>query len=384
MKRTILAAIIALAVASVSVGAEKDIERQIATLKAVGKGGAGNLAARDAWRQLSSADAAALPAILAALDDAGPLGANWLRTSFDAIAERQLRDGGTLPAATLEKFAVDTRHAARARRLAYEWLCRVDPAATDRLIPGMLDDPSLEFRRDAVARLLDEAATEETAGNKSSAAATFRRALSSARDVDQVKVIVKKLEEFGERVDVPAHFGYLLAWKLIGPFDNTEEQGFDVVYPPEKEPDFAKQFAGTSGPVAWLDYTSDDPYGNVDLNKALGKANSVIGYAAAEFNSAEERPTELRLQSMNANKIWLNGELLTANKIYHAGSQIDQYIAHGQLKKGRNLILVKLCQNNQKEIWAQTWGFQLRVCDATGTAVLSQERVPKPNRQAAR
>jgi hypothetical protein len=49
------------------------------------------------------------------------------------------------------------------------------------------------------------------------------------------------------------------------------------------------------------------------------------------------------------------------------------------LKKGRNEILVKICQNEQTEDWAQTWDFQLRVCDALGTAVLSQDR--KTNRQ---
>ena len=56
----------------------------------------------------------------------------------------------------LEKFLVDRRHAPRSRRLAYEWLVRVDPAAADRLLPGMLDDPSLELRRDAVAQLLEQ------------------------------------------------------------------------------------------------------------------------------------------------------------------------------------------------------------------------------------
>src|SRR5579872_5289348 len=82
------------------------IGEQLAKLKAVGPEGAGNTTARDAWRQLSAADAAALPSILAALDDANPLAANWLRASIDAIAERKLRQGGNLPAAELEKFAL--------------------------------------------------------------------------------------------------------------------------------------------------------------------------------------------------------------------------------------------------------------------------------------
>ena len=52
----------------------------------------------------------------------------------------------------LDEFVRDTRHDPRGRRLAYELIAKVDPSAPDRIIPGMLDDPSVEFRRDAVAR----------------------------------------------------------------------------------------------------------------------------------------------------------------------------------------------------------------------------------------
>jgi hypothetical protein len=92
----------------------------------------------------------------------------------------------------------------------------------------------------------------------------------------------------------------------------------------------------------------------------------------------------LRLQTTAANKIWLNGQQLAQNKIYHAGSKMDQYIAHGTLTPGRNVILLKICQNAMKEDWAQDWEFQFRVCDASGTAVLSLDRVAKPDDQAAR
>jgi hypothetical protein len=36
--------------------------------------------------------------------------------------------------------------------------------------------------------------------------------------------------------------------------------------------------------------------------------------------------------------------------------------------------LLKLCQNEQKEDWAQDWHFQLRICDASGAAVLPVSR----------
>ncbi len=90
-----LASVMALFLSSILVTsvALAGLDQQLATLKAVGSEGAGNTAARQAWQQVSKADAASLPVILAALDDAGPLAANWLRASVDAIAERQLQKG---------------------------------------------------------------------------------------------------------------------------------------------------------------------------------------------------------------------------------------------------------------------------------------------------
>ncbi|MGL4419927.1 MAG: hypothetical protein ACRCZF_04615, partial [Gemmataceae bacterium] len=54
---------------------------------------------------------------------------------------------------------------------------------------------------------------------------------------------------------------------------------------------------------------------------------------------------------------------------YHHGLSIDQHVGTGQLKAGKNTILLKVVQNDQKESWAQMWGFQLRVCDSIGGAV---------------
>ena len=51
--------------------------------------------------------------------------------------------------------------------------------------------------------------------------------------------------------------------------------------------------------------------------------------------------------------------------------QIDQYNGRAKLKKGKNLILVRISQNEQTEDWAQSWMFQLRVCDSLGGPILA-------------
>jgi hypothetical protein len=45
---------------------------------------------------------------------------------------------------------------------------------------------------------------------------------------------------------------------------------------------------------------------------------------------------------------------------------------------------VKLCQNEQKEKWTVEWEFQLRVCDSTGTAILSTDRPDIPKAKTAK
>jgi hypothetical protein len=308
------------------------------------------------------------------MDDAGPLAANWLRGAFETVAERELKAKGTLPADMLERFMNSKRHGDWSRRLAYEWLVRIDGRSPDRLLPAMLDDPSLELRHDAVEQALEAVRSlEKSRPPREKLVAQYRVLLGHARDLDQIKTIVDKLKGMREEVDLQKLFGFIVEWKLIGPFDNTDGKGFATEYPPEREVNYAAHDEGKWATVRWQDHKTSDPHGVVDLNKALGKHKSAVAYAAAEFISDKARPVELRMGCINACKAWLNGELVIEREVYHTAVDIDQYAGQGKLQPGRNVILVKVCQNDQKEDWAQNWQFQLRVCDNTGGAVFPTE-----------
>lgn len=363
-----------------------DVEALSVKLRSVGPKGEGHAEASQAWQAIAKADVDQLPAILAGMQGAGKLSENWFRAAVEAVAQRQLKQGGVLPVKALERFLADTSQAPRARRLAYELVAGVDPTAQERLIPGLLNDPSLELRRDAVALALQNAVAEEEAGKKGAAVEAYAKAFAASRELDQIKESSTKLRAFDQQVDVPGHMGFVMDWHLIGSFDNAANKGFDVAYPPEKQIDLAATYEGKVGQVAWKQYRTKDEFGIVDLNeiferpkdgndyKLTNEHKGAIGYALSEFETDQPREIEIRIGCINANKIWLNGELLTANQVYHAGMEVDQYVAHGQLKAGVNQILVKVCQNEQEESWAQRWQFQLRVCDELGTAVLAKNR----------
>lgn len=354
-----------------ALAADAQVESGLATVRKVGPKGAGHKEALEAVKVLSKAPAADLPVILAAMDGADLLVANWLRGVVETVAQRELEAGGKLPVAALEQFLAQTTHAPRARRLAYELIAKVDEQAESRLIPGLINDPSLELRRDAVALAMrrGESAGTATAEAKTAAGKAFREAFTHARDLDQIKAAAAKLKELGEKVDLPEHFGFLMKWKVVGPFENAGGAGFDVAYPPEREVSLAAEYDGKKEKVKWADVSTSDDYGVLDLNKLVGPHKGAIAYAYAEFNSPSELAAELRLGSVNANKIWLNGELLATNAVYHSGSAVDQYVGAGKLKAGKNVILLKIAQNEQTESWAQDWKFQLRVCDAIGTPI---------------
>jgi hypothetical protein len=107
----------------------------------------------------------------------------------------------------------------------------------------------------------------------------------------------------------------------------------------------------------------------VNLNKVLGKQQGIVGYAYAVIQSPAERSIEVRVGTPNALKVFVNGREVYHRNEYHHGNEVDQHIAPAVLKAGRNELLLKICQNEQSESWAQDWHFQARLCDAVGAAV---------------
>ena len=346
------------------------VEENIRVIKSVGPEGEKHGPAIKAVKELSNASVEAVPVLLKSFEGANPLAVNWLRSAVDSIADRTLKQTGNLPKESLEAFVKDTARSPEARRLAYEWLVKVDATASDRLIPGMLNDASPEFRRDAVERLISQATKAHEASDKSEETKLLQQALSGAIDDDQVKAVVKSLRELGETVDLKKHFGFLTEWSLIGPFDNVGLKGFDIAYPPERELNLKAKYQGKMGEVEWKTFATEDEYGTFDIAKKTEPFKGAVMYATTTFNADKERDVEIRLGTPNAWKVWVNGVQIFARDEYHRGTFLDQYKVSVKLKPGPNVILLKVCQNEQKEEWAQDWKFQLRVCAKSGVAVL--------------
>lgn len=346
-----------------------EIDEALHTLRQVGREGQGNAAASPAWRRVAQAKPEELVSVLQAMDDANPFAVNWLRAAVETIAARTVAGGHPLPLAPLGQFLLDTRHSPHGRRLAFELIAQADARTAEKLLPGLLNDPAGELRRDAVQALMDQARGVLAQTNQPGAALLYRQALGFAREVDQIDAINGQLRELGQPADLLSVLGFLARWRVIGPFDNTGGSGFERVFPPETALDFAATYDGKAGKVQWTETGATNEYGIVDLNRPCGKLKEVTAYACTEFESEHAQAAELRLGCENAWKVWLNGRFLFGRAEYHRGKEIDQYRLPIQLQAGRNTILVKVCQNEQAEEWTVEWEFQLRLCDALGTPI---------------
>lgn len=329
----------------------------------------GNLPAKQASKlavELQNNPELQLGDVLTAMQGGSQIGQNWLVSIAQTIADRAPESAS----AELQKFLADPNQSQVARYWAFEYLTKDKQELRESMLKNMLDDPCLEIRYEAVKLGLEETKSLDSDA-KSKALKTL---LASARLPTQVQTIAKELEEFDVDVDLKQHFGFICDWKAIGPFNNVDKVGFASDY--AVEADYAqgkidpnKKYDGKKDSVAWQAVSTDADDGAVDLAAAYAKEKGAVVYALGEFSCPGDVDCEVRLGSPNASKVWVNGDLVIAREVYHSGNQIDQYVAPVKLKKGANSILIKSCQNEQDQSWAQDWTFQLRFTDASGAAI---------------
>ena len=369
--RSFITAVLFVSTCSAATRAD-DTTDAINTLRNVQPGAVDSAAARKAVQLLAADGAKSLLPLLHGFHDASPLAVNWLRNAVEQIADAETKAGRKLPRKELEEFVIDQQQSPFARRLVYETLKRSDAGIEDRLIPGMLQDASPEFRRDAVAKLMKEASGIEDAAKSTP---LYRQAFSGAVHEDQVKTIAEALRKNKEEVDIQRHFGFLPQWSIVGPFDNKEGKGFAIAYGPEldvdagKDPDLQAEYEGQLGKVKWQPIATTDDYGVVDIAKQIENYKGSLMYATTTWTSDKEQQVEIRLGTPNSWKLWVNGKLVFEREEYHRSSQVDQYRVPVTLQAGKNMLMFKVCQNEQTQDWAQRYQFQIRICNSTGSAI---------------
>ena len=341
------------------------------------QGGNGIPAAHAVAEKLASSGVS-LETVLGKIKQANPVAKNWLLALAQTMADKQ--DPAKTKAA-LEKILADQKGDGEVRYWALDRLAGTDTELRKKLLDGRTEDASLDIRFEAIGQVINSLPTVEAAKSdeaaKQKAIAGYQQVLKAARQHVQVNTIIDTLKELGQEVDMRKHFGFVSSWHVVGPFDNRKEVGFDKAYQPEAEylqsgtENLSATYSGKGegAKVAWQPASTEKPDGTVDLNPIMLNEKGAVVYAYAVIESPIDAKCQVRFGTPNANKIWVNGRASTMNNVYHTGAQIDQYIGSVELKKGKNNLLLKICQNEQTEAWAQDFSFMVRFSDETGLAI---------------
>jgi hypothetical protein len=363
-----------------SLAISDEIDEQVAVIAKTGPQGTGSAAARAACDFLSTAEPGSLPRLLAAMETTNPVAANWYRMAYETIVERELAKADPhLPIAEVRAFVVDSKHGGRARRLALSLCDRLDPRTSQTLIPRLLDDP--EFRNDAVDAALVAGQRALDAGDSETARAEFHQAFAHSRESNQTVRAADKLVGLGENVDIAAHLGLVVDWWLVGPFDAPQFSGFSREFPPEKHVDLQAQYTGQEGrSIGWLRHRTSDPLGLLNLVQAIAPATEAVGYAYAELISPRDQAVQLRCGADDNCAVWLNGQKVFGREQWLNGTRLDRFTTPVQLRKGQNVVLVKICQGPQHKDpqVSNNWSLQLRFCDESGAGVPFRSALPEP------
>ena len=156
-------------------------------------------------------------------------------------------------------------------------------------------------------------------------------------------------------------------WWVIHPFDNTDEKGYDTVYPPEVEINLKKEYVGKEGRrIKW--YKTNTRGENVFSSVP---EDDVTGYALTYLQSERDQKYILSLGSDDTIKIWVNDKLIFSKYVHRPLNRGDDVIEL-PVTKGRNKILVKVTNGYGP------WGF---FADIGGYSIeLSAEKLNSPMR----
>jgi hypothetical protein len=182
-------------------------------------------------------------------------------------------------------------------------------------------------------------------------------------------------------------------WQIVGPFPNTDNDGFAKAYRPELEFDPHKTYEGLDAQVSWEDYNANEPHLDrdspiewtetkgghssdigyiVNLNQALltDSKSWVVGYAHTYLYSPTDQHAQFVVAADNWVEIWLNhqqvfGQLRTPFWYELNDNWADRVSV--DLHKGWNEVLIKV--GKSRGTASGFYGFTFRVTDDQGSTL---------------
>jgi tetratricopeptide (TPR) repeat protein len=162
-------------------------------------------------------------------------------------------------------------------------------------------------------------------------------------------------------VDLNHQLGFMHDFYVLGGFDNEGKDGCKRDFGPEKSVDLGATYSGKSHELGWHPLHVDPLDGFMDLGAVVRPNHEAVAYALTFLQVPRPRRAVLSLGSSGAHRLWVNGQLVHSDDLYHP-ARTDQVRVEVALHKGLNAVMVKVCQETG------LFGFYLR---SEGGALLS-------------
>lgn len=168
---------------------------------------------------------------------------------------------------------------------------------------------------------------------------------------------------------VPAIWGYINSWYVIGPFDNPNRANLTRKFAPESVVDLDATYIGKGGKSIKWEFTQatatyqDNPWQPATAKKSMVlpkySGEYEIWYAYTEIFMEEECDAWMAIGSDDRSDIWVNDfKIWTSSDVLKAW-RIDEGFRRVHLRKGKNKILARV-ENGH---WNFGWSICLAIDD---------------------
>jgi tetratricopeptide (TPR) repeat protein len=155
--------------------------------------------------------------------------------------------------------------------------------------------------------------------------------------------LARELRHVGEREEAAAlvkTLGFIEPWMVLGAFDNDQNKGYQTEYLPEQDADTSRTHNGVRLPIRYRKATISPLDGALPLGDLIAPSDSAVAYALTFVFADRARQVDLRLSTTNAVRVFHNGKLAASDdKIAH--DELDNVIVRLSLSAGWNRVLVK-------------------------------------------
>ncbi len=160
-----------------------------------------------------------------------------------------------------------------------------------------------------------------------------------------------------------AALGTVTSLSVVGPFDNENKGGYDVVHGPEEAFDLSGSYPGLRSEVSWRAIDGLGRTGPIVLHEAIRPTDGVLVYAAVVLDAPAATSAVIHMGTPGAAKAWLNGRAIFADPSYHP-ARFDQRAIPVRLERGKNPLLLKLASGG-----AGPFQLELRVVGEDGQPI---------------